>query len=90
MVAFDGMRATIDRAGRIVVPKRLREELGLSSGMELELEGVDGRLEIRIPSAEIRLEDGLRGPRFVSDDPLAPLTVEAIADVLEAVRERRP
>jgi AbrB family looped-hinge helix DNA binding protein len=31
------MRTTIDSAGRIVVPKPLRDELGFSAGQELEL-----------------------------------------------------
>ncbi len=45
------MRTTIDAASRIVVPKRLREELGLSPGTELELEARDGALEVSVPPA---------------------------------------
>jgi len=38
-----GMTLRIDKAGRIVVPKPLRERLGLLAGMELEVdEGADG------------------------------------------------
>jgi len=37
------MSITIDRAGRIVVPKALRERFGLHPGTELDIEaGVDG------------------------------------------------
>ncbi|CAN5565391.1 hypothetical protein BH24CHL9_BH24CHL9_15280 [soil metagenome] len=43
------MRTTIDPAGRIVVPKTLRDELGLTGGQELEIEARDGRLEIDVP-----------------------------------------
>jgi AbrB family looped-hinge helix DNA binding protein len=43
------MRTTIDAAGRLVVPKDLRRELGFAPGAELELEAVDGRLEIADP-----------------------------------------
>lgn len=89
MVACDGMRAPIDGAGRIVIPKPLRDALGLKGGMELELEAVDGHLEAHIPSATFRLEEGPNGPRFVSDDPTPPLTSETIRDVLDAVRDRR-
>ena len=39
------MRTTIDKAGRIVVPKALRDELSLTPGQELEISAVDGRLE---------------------------------------------
>ncbi|HEX8739005.1 MAG TPA: AbrB/MazE/SpoVT family DNA-binding domain-containing protein, partial [Casimicrobiaceae bacterium] len=40
------MQTTIDRAGRIVVPKSLREALGLEAGQLLEIRAGDGRLEI--------------------------------------------
>jgi AbrB family looped-hinge helix DNA binding protein len=57
------MRTTIDSAGRLVVPKRIREELGFTPGTELELDAVDGRLEVIVPS-RVRVEDGPRGIRF--------------------------
>jgi AbrB family looped-hinge helix DNA binding protein len=60
------MRTTIDAAGRVVVPKALREELGFSPGLELEVEAVDGRLEIAVPS-RVRVEEGAHGPRFAAD-----------------------
>jgi len=60
------MRATIDMAGRLVVPKPLREELGFAAGTELELTAVDGRLEVTVPS-RVRVDEGPRGPRFVAD-----------------------
>lgn len=44
------MRTTIDGAGRIVIPKRLRDRLALSGGEELEIEERDGRLEIHRPA----------------------------------------
>jgi AbrB family looped-hinge helix DNA binding protein len=41
----DGMRATIDGAGRLVVPKPVRERLGLVPGeVELEVDGSDLRI----------------------------------------------
>jgi len=49
------MRTTIDRAGRIVVPKGLRERLGLRGGEELEIDEVDGRIEIRRPPRHVEL-----------------------------------
>lgn len=38
MVLPYGMIVTIDKAGRIVVPKQIRERLNLREGTELELE----------------------------------------------------
>ena len=60
------MRTTIDAAGRLVVPKPLREELGFAPGTELEAEAVDGRLEVVVPS-RVRIEEGPHGVRFVAD-----------------------
>ena len=60
------MRTTIDAAGRLVVPKPLREELGFAPGTELEAEAVDGRLEVVVPS-RVRMEEGPHGVRFVAD-----------------------
>ena len=42
------MKATIDAAGRIVVPKPLRQALGLKPGQPLDIRAGDGRLEIEI------------------------------------------
>jgi len=60
------MRATIDAAGRLVVPKPLRDELGFTPGAELELHAADGHLEVAVPS-RVRVEDGPHGVRFAAD-----------------------
>jgi AbrB family looped-hinge helix DNA binding protein len=60
------MRTTIDMAGRVVVPKALREQLGFAAGTELEVIAVDGHLEVAVPS-RVHVEDGPRGARFVAD-----------------------
>jgi AbrB family looped-hinge helix DNA binding protein len=45
MFHTQGMRVTIDKAGRIVVPKEIRERLGLNANRELEvLDHPDGLL----------------------------------------------
>ena len=41
------MSITIDRAGRIVVPKALRERFGLHPGTELEIEAEADGLRLR-------------------------------------------
>jgi AbrB family looped-hinge helix DNA binding protein len=80
------MRTTIDSAGRIVVPKALREALGVSPGQPLELEVRDGRLEIEIAATPMRLEPRESGAVAVPLQPLPPLTVEQVRDTLEQTR----
>jgi AbrB family looped-hinge helix DNA binding protein len=78
------MRTTIDAAGRLVVPKVLREQLGFVAGMELELEAVDGRLEVTVPS-RVRVEDGPHGVRFAADAP-DTLSAEQVRELMERGR----
>jgi AbrB family looped-hinge helix DNA binding protein len=80
------MRTTIDLAGRIVVPKALRDMLGLDGGQEIEITARDGRLEIEPVPTTMRLER--RGSLLVAvpECELPPLTVELVRDALEHVR----
>ena len=80
------MRTTIDSAGRIVVPKPMRDELGLVGGQELEITTRDGRLEVDIPTVEMRLEERDGVAAAVPAEPLPTLTVGQVRDVLERAR----
>ena len=41
------MRTTIDKAGRIVVPKSLRDQVGLTAGeVEISVEGAAIRIDV--------------------------------------------
>jgi AbrB family looped-hinge helix DNA binding protein len=52
------MRTTIDKAGRLVIPKSLRDRLGLVPG-EVEVSADGNALRVEIPaSEELRDEDG--------------------------------
>jgi AbrB family looped-hinge helix DNA binding protein len=80
------MRVSIDSVGRMVIPKSFREELGISGAAELELHASDGRIEMTVPDATARVEqrDGL--PVIVTDEPMAPLTVDATRTAIDRVR----
>jgi AbrB family looped-hinge helix DNA binding protein len=80
------MRTTIDKAGRIVIPKAMRDELGLNGGAELEISLVDGRIEIDLVPTPVRLER--RDGRLVAvpDREMPPLTAEMVRETLEKIR----
>jgi AbrB family looped-hinge helix DNA binding protein len=80
------MKATIDSAGRIVVPKALRQALGLKPGQPLEIRAGDGRLEIEIAATPVKLQRRGKGVVAVPESELPPLTAEQVRDTLERVR----
>jgi len=81
------MLTTIDGAGRIVVPKALRNSLGLVPGQRLEIAEVDGRIEIEVPSPVVELVDQGRGLVAVApSDDMPPLSAADVRRVLDAVR----
>lgn len=80
------MRTTIDGAGRLVVPKALRDELGLAAGQALELRAVDGRLEAEVPATPMRLEDRDGDLVAVTDGEMPQLTPELVRETLEQTR----
>ncbi|MFH1604401.1 MAG: AbrB/MazE/SpoVT family DNA-binding domain-containing protein [Pseudomonadota bacterium] len=83
---LDAMKTIIDAAGRIVVPKPLRQALGLKAGQPLEIRAGDGRLEIEIAPTPVRLKKRGRGVVAVPDAVLPALTADQVRDTLERVR----
>jgi AbrB family looped-hinge helix DNA binding protein len=80
------MKTTIDAAGRIVVPKALRQALGLRSGQPLEIRAGDGRLEIEICATPMQLRKRGKGIVAVPADHLPALTGDLVRETLERVR----
>ena len=81
------MKTTIDAAGRLVVPKALRQALGLKAGKLLESRGGDGRLEIEVAPTPMRLKRRGKGVVAVAlSGEMPALTSELVRDTLERVR----
>ena len=80
------MKTTMDAAGRIVLPKPLRQALGLKPGQSLDIRAGDGRLEIEIAPTPMRLKKRGKGVVAVPNDELPALTAQQVRDTLERVR----
>lgn len=80
------MKTTIDGAGRIVVPKSLRQALGLKPGQALEIRAGEGKLEIEIAPTPMRLRKRGKGVVAVTEGEMPPLTAEQVRDTLERIR----
>lgn len=74
------METTLDKFGRIVIPKGVREELGLRSGTVFEIAPEHGRVVLRVLRDE---------PDLVREDGVLVFTGEAAGDLEEAVAVSR-
>lgn len=80
------MRTTIDAAGRVVIPKALRERLGLLGGRSLDIREREGRLEIEPAATPMTLVRRGRIRVAVPARKLPALTDEIVRDTIEQLR----
>ena len=80
------MRTTIDGAGRVVVPKAIRDRLRLLGGAELDIVERGGVIEIVPVPADVTIVDGPHGPVAVSIDDLPPLTDAQVRSTIDEQR----
>ncbi len=80
------METTIDRAGRLVIPKALRESIGLVDGGRVEVIESDGSLVISPKPVAKRLVERDGVVVCVPDEPVPALMAEAVRDLLESSR----
>ena len=80
------MRIAIDAAGRLVVPKALRDELGIRGPAELDGEARDGVIELTVADVAARVEERDGIPVIAVDEPVAPLTEDDVRAAIDRVR----
>jgi AbrB family looped-hinge helix DNA binding protein len=80
------MRIAMDAVGRLVVPKPLRDELGIRGPTELEIVARDGFIELSPADVSARVEDLDGTPVIVADKEIAPLTADDVRAAVERVR----
>lgn len=80
------MTSAIDSAGRIVIPKALRDRLGLDRGSVVEIRERDGRIEIEPAPTPMALVQRAGGAVAVPDGTLPVLTDEQVRATIEGTR----
>jgi AbrB family looped-hinge helix DNA binding protein len=80
------MRIGIDAVGRLVLPKPLRDELGITGATELEVAARDGVIELAVADVPARVEDRDGVPVIVADAPMPPLRVDDVRAAIDRVR----
>ena len=83
------MKTTIDTAGRLVIPKDIRQQAGLRPGMPLDVRLREGRIEIEPAPLEVKLEKRGRLWVAVPREPVRPLTHEAVEETRRKLRRER-
>ena len=84
----DPIIVTIDRVGRLVIPKEIRDEAGIDAGMPLEVTCREGRIEIEPRRRPIRIEKRGRLQVAVSVEPGEPLSRTVVNAAQKSARKR--
>jgi len=77
---------TVDKAGRVVLPKPVRDELQLAAGDSLELESSEDRIVLR----PVRGTAGLRRKQGIWVFRTGrPISTESVNETIRQIREER-
>ena len=83
------MPTTMDRAGRLVIPKEVRREARLAAGTPLDVRWRDGRIEIEPAPAAVRLQRCGRLLVAVPRQATPKLTTETVEATRRGLLEDR-
>ncbi len=79
-------KLTLDKAGRVVIPKPIRDEMGLGPGAALKIEKKNDKIVLSPIYAEPRY---YKKHGILVRETGTPITVEMVNSVIEAMRDER-
>jgi AbrB family looped-hinge helix DNA binding protein len=82
------MKTTMDRAGRLVLPRAIRREARIEPGAELEIRVRDGRIEIEPVPLEVKLVKRGGLTVAVPTRPAPTLTAAQVEETIASLRRR--
>ena len=80
------MRSTIDQAGRVVIPRQIREELGWEGGEEIDIVLADGSVSISPVMTKMNLVETDDGVVAVPETELPQLTADVVQRTQDSIR----
>jgi AbrB family looped-hinge helix DNA binding protein len=83
------MKSTIDAAGRLVIPKEIRHQAGLRASTPVEVRWQDGRIEIELAPAPVRLVRKGRLLVAVPRGEIEELSARTVEDTRQALARER-
>ncbi len=83
------MTTTMDEAGRLVIPREVRNEARIRPGTPLEVRWRDGRIEIEPQPLPVRLVRKGRLLVAVPDNRVEPLAADTVERTRRALRRER-
>jgi AbrB family looped-hinge helix DNA binding protein len=86
-MAMERIQIPIDRFGRVVLPKKLRERLNLQPGTELEVEETEDAILLKPISKKAKIIN--KGGVWVISTGGPPITQEQVNETMERIRKER-
>lgn len=80
------MKSAIDAAGRVVIPKAIRDRLGLRAGRPIEIRERDGHIEIEPAATPMALVRRGRSVAAKPSEDLPALTDDIVRETIERTR----
>lgn len=85
----DAMQVTIDKAGRLVIPKKIRDRAHIKPGMKLDIRVDNGVVEIEPAPSQVTLKREGRFLVAVAPPGTPPMTVEDVERIRQEIYRER-